>query len=135
MAVYRHDRRRRITLVMLIITSLVLITLDQQGTGVVGSVRSAAQDVISPLQSVADDAISPVRDFFDSLGRADDLKAENDKLRRQNADLRSQLLAGKDALAQAEEFRQLVDLPTQADYDSVFAAVIDGPTGNFANTF
>ena len=59
MAVYRQDRRRRITLVLLIITSLVLITLDQQGTGVVCTLRSGAQDVISPLQDVADSAISP----------------------------------------------------------------------------
>jgi cell shape-determining protein MreC len=73
MAVYRHDRRRRMTLVMLIITSLVLITLDQQGTGALGSIRTAAQDVISPLQDLADSAISPVSDFFDSLGRANEL--------------------------------------------------------------
>ncbi len=87
MAVYRQDRRRRLTLVLLIITSLVLITLDQQGTGVVSTLRSAAQDVVSPLQDVADRAISPASDFFDCLGRADELQAENERLRRQNAGL------------------------------------------------
>ena len=65
-----------------IVTSLVLITLDQQGTGVVSTLRSTAQDVISPLQDVADNAISPVTDFFDSLGRGNELEAENARLRR-----------------------------------------------------
>jgi rod shape-determining protein MreC len=135
MVVYRHDRRRRITLVMLIITSLVLITLDQQGTGVVGSLRTAAHDVVSPLQSVADDVISPVDDFFSSLGRADALKAENDRLRRENTDLRSRLFANRSAIAEAKDIGDLVDLPTIADYDSVFATVTDGSTGNFEHTF
>jgi rod shape-determining protein MreC len=135
MAVYRHDRRRRITLVMLIITSLVLITLDQQGTGVVGSLRTAAQDVVAPLQDLADDAISPVSDFFDSLGRSDDLRAENERLRRQNAGLRSQVFAAKQAIAQAEEFEQLRDLPRIEDFDSVIASVTDGSASNFARTF
>ena len=102
MAVYRQDRRRRITLVMLIITSLVLITLDQQGTGVVATLRSTAQDVISPLQDVADSAISPVTDFFDSLGRGNELEAENERLRRQNAGLKSQIAANQSAVADAE---------------------------------
>src|SRR5262249_51454038 len=99
MAVYRQDRRRRITLVMLIITSLVLITLDQQGTGVIGTLRSGAQDVISPLQRLADDAISPVTDFFDGLGRGDELQKENDRLRSENAELKGQVAAAQAAIA------------------------------------
>ena len=135
MAVYRQDRRRRITLVMLIITSLVLITLDQQGTGVVATLRSTAQDVISPLQDVADSAISPVTDFFDSLGRGNELEAENERLRRQNAGLKSQIAANQSAVATAKALRELADLPDIADYDSVFASVVDGSTGNFERTF
>jgi rod shape-determining protein MreC len=135
MAVYRQDRRRRITLVMLIITSLVLITLDQQGTGVVGAVRSAAQDVIAPVQDVADDVITPVTDFFDRLGRADELQAENERLRRKNAELQSVAAAAQAALADLAELREAQDLPNIADYDGVFANVVDGSTGNFERTF
>jgi rod shape-determining protein MreC len=135
MAVYRQDRRRRITLVMLIITSLVLITLDQQGTGVVASLRSTAQDVISPLQDVADTVISPVTDFFDSLGRGNELEAENERLRRDVAGLKSEIAANKSTVADAQGVKELVDLPDIADYDSVFASVVDGSTGNFERTF
>src|SRR5262245_66483860 len=99
MAVYRQDRRRRITLVLLIVTSLALITFDQRDSGVVRSLRSVAQDVVSPIQGVADDAISPVTDFFDDIGQAGRLRDENAALRRANADLRSQLAANQDALA------------------------------------
>lgn len=135
MAVYRQDRRRRITLVLLIVTSLALITFDQRDSEVVRSIRSFAQDVVSPIQGVADDAISPVTDFFDSIGQAGQLRDENAALRRSNADLRSQLAANQDALAEANAVRELLDLPRFADYDSVFATVVDGSTGNFESTF
>jgi rod shape-determining protein MreC len=135
MAVYRQDRRRRITLVLLIVTSLALITFDQRDSSVVRSIRSTAQDVISPIQGVADDAISPVTDFFDNIGEAGRLRDENEQLRSANADLRSQLAANADALAEANAVRETLDLPRQADYDSVFASVVDGSTGNFERTF
>jgi rod shape-determining protein MreC len=120
---------------MLIVSSLVLITLDQQGTGVVATLRSGAQDLISPLQDVADSAISPVTDFFDSLGRGNELQAENERLQRQNAGLKSQIAANQSAVADAKALRDLADLPDIADYDSVFASVVDGSTGNFERTF
>ena len=60
MDVYRQDRRRRFTLVLLVITSLALISLDERGTGIIDSARTAAQDVVAPVQDLADDAINPV---------------------------------------------------------------------------
>jgi rod shape-determining protein MreC len=135
MAVYRQDRRRRITLVLLIVTSLALITFDQRDSSVVRSLRSTAQDVVSPIQGVADDAISPVTDFFDNIGEAGRLRDENEQLQSANADLRSQLAQNQDALAEANAVRELLDLPRQADYDSVFASVVGGSTGNFERTF
>jgi cell shape-determining protein MreC len=77
--VYRQDRRRRVTLVLLIITSLVLISLDERGSGVINSARTAAQDVVSPIQNLADHVFNPVTDFFDGLGRANELQSASSR--------------------------------------------------------
>jgi hypothetical protein len=67
--VYRHDRRRRLTLALLVLTSLALITLDERGSGLINSARSAAQDVVSPVQQLADDVVNPASDWLSSIGR------------------------------------------------------------------
>jgi rod shape-determining protein MreC len=121
--------------VLLVISSLVLVTLDEQGSGVVASLRSAAQDIMSPVQNLADDATSPVTGFFDSLGRADELKAENDRLRSKIAGLQSQIAVGQAAQADLARLRDILDLPRIADYDGVVANVVDGSIGNFERTF
>ena len=41
-------------LVLLVITSLALVSLDERGSGIINSARTAAQDVVSPLQDLAD---------------------------------------------------------------------------------
>lgn len=135
MVVYRHDRRRRLTLVLLVITSLALISLDERGSGIINSARTAAQDVVSPVQSLADDAINPVTDWFDGLGRADELQAENERLREQLDAARSQVAAAKGSLAELSELRKLADLPTIDDSTGVTAEVISQGTGNFERTF
>ena len=135
MDVYRHDRRRRLTLVLLVITSLALISLDERGSGIINSARTAAQDVVSPVQTLADDAINPVTDWFDGLGRADELQAENERLREQLDAARSQVAAAKGSLAELSELRKLADLPTIDDSTGVTAEVISQGTGNFERTF
>jgi rod shape-determining protein MreC len=133
--VYRHDRRRRLTLVLLVITSLALISLDERGSGIINSARTAAQDVVSPLQTLADDIINPVSDWFDGLGRADELQAENDRLQRQLDAARSEIAAAKGSLAELTELKQILDLPTIDDSTGVTAEVISQGTGNFSRTF
>jgi rod shape-determining protein MreC len=132
--VYRQSRRRRITLFLVVITSLALISLDKSGAGVIGTARSAAQDVVAPLQNLADDAINPVRDFFDGLGRGNELEAENQKLRRQLAAAQAAAQQGEAATRQLQELNSLYDLPQVSDYDGVVASVVDGPTDNFSRT-
>jgi rod shape-determining protein MreC len=133
--VYRQDRRRRVTLVLLILTSLVLISLDERGSGLINSARTAAQDVVSPVQHLADNVFTPVTDFFDGLGRANELQSENEQLRRELAQAKSQAAAGAAARARIKELDGLLDLSTVEDYNGVVADVVDQETGNFDRTF
>ena len=134
MVVYRQGRRRRISLILIVVTSLALISLDQSGAGVVSTARTAAQNIVSPLQNLVDDAINPVTNFFDSLGRADELEAENAQLRRKLAAAEGAVAEGQAATRQLEEIKGLLDIPQIADYDGIVASVVDGPVDNFSRT-
>ena len=70
-------------LVLLVITSLALVSLDERGSGIINSARTAAQDVVSPIQSLADDVFNPASDWLDGLGRANELQDQNEKLQRE----------------------------------------------------
>ena len=135
MVVYRQDRRRRLTLVLLVITSLVLISLDERGSGILDTVRSAAQDVISPAQNVVDDLVNPVADFFDSLGRADELDAENAELRRRIAALEGEVERSRVAADENDSFREVFDIPQLEDAGGIVAEVVSGSVDNFRRTW
>jgi rod shape-determining protein MreC len=122
--VYQRDRRRRVTLALLVLTSIVLISLDQRGSGLLNTTRSGVQDVIAPVQHLADDAINPAVDWVNGLGRADELQDENQRLRRKLAEARTAAAAGIVASARLRELDKLFDLPTIADYDGVVANVV-----------
>jgi rod shape-determining protein MreC len=131
----RPDRRRRFTIVLLVITSLALVSLDERGSGIIDSVRTGAQDVVSPLQRLADDVINPVSDWLDGLGRANELQDENEKLRRQLDAAKSEIASAKASLARLSELEQVLDLPDVADGDAETADVIDSAAGNFSRAF
>lgn len=135
MVVYRHDRRRRVTLILLVITSLALMSLDQRGSGIINSARTVAQDVVSPLQTLADDVVNPASDWLDGLGRANELQAENQRLQRQLADARSEVAAAKGSAALLHELQRILDLPTIEDSNAVTAEVITQRADNFTRTF
>lgn len=135
MDISRHDRRRRFTLVLLVVTSLALVSLDEQGSGIIDSARTAAQDVVSPLQHLADDVINPVTNWFDGLGRASELQDANAKLRRQLDAAKAEIAAAKASLADLKTLKQVLDLPDIADGTAVTAEVVDSAAGNFSRAF
>jgi rod shape-determining protein MreC len=131
----RHDRRRRLTLVLLIITSLALVSLDERGSGIIDSARTAAQDVVSPLQDAADGVIDPASDWLDGLGRANELQDQNAKLRRQLDAAHAEIAAAKASLARLAELETVLDIPEIADGDAITADVVDSAGGNFSRAF
>jgi rod shape-determining protein MreC len=129
-----HDRRRRLTLVLLVVTSLALVSLDERGSGIIDSARTAAQDVVAPVQNLADDAINPAADWIDGLGRANELQDQNEKLQRELDAARAQIAAGKADQVELDNLRAIADLPDISDGDAVTAEVVGQGPGNFSRS-
>ena len=68
MVVYQPDRRRRVVLVLLVLTALALISFDERGSGTIDTARSAAADVIQPVRDASSDAFNPVTDWLGEPG-------------------------------------------------------------------
>jgi rod shape-determining protein MreC len=135
-AVYRRTSRRRSVLILLVLTSITLITLDARGngSGVTRTIRDAARDSMAPVQSAVDDVLSPVDDWVDGVTRSADLKQENRVLRRQLAQARGEAAASRGALRENKELRSLAHLPYAQGLPGVTAQVVLGSPGNFEST-
>jgi rod shape-determining protein MreC len=88
-----NNRRARTVLVLLLLASFVLITLDARrpDASPVEPLRSAASAVFGPLESAAATVLGPVTGVSGYFGDLERLRAENAQLRRQNDRLLSRL--------------------------------------------
>lgn len=136
MAVYRRASRRRSVLILLVLTSITLITLDARGNngGVTGTMRDAARDSMAPVQSAVDDVLSPVNDWIDGVTRSSQIKQENRVLRRELAEARGQAAESQGALRENKELRALQRLPWAPGLRGITAQVVGGSPGNFEST-
>jgi rod shape-determining protein MreC len=134
MVVYRRESRRRPILVLIVVTSLALITLDTGGNGAISSVRHAARDAIAPVQGVVEDAFDPVENLFEGVTEVDSLKEENARLRARISELEGTVGQERAIGEQVAELQRLLDLPGIEDATGVVARVIGGPPGNFERT-
>jgi len=130
LAVYRRGNRR-VILVLLLVTSVTLITLDVRGAGPIGGARGLAHDVVAPVASVADRVFSPVGDWIGGVTHAGSLKDENARLRKQLEELRGNAAQNRAFESENQELSKLLDLPYTEDRDAVAARVVSGSPGNF----
>jgi rod shape-determining protein MreC len=136
LAVYRRSARRRSIVILLVITSVTLITLDQRGSGsgVIGSIRSGAHDVVSPVQRGVHDMVQPVSDWFDGVTSRGTLSSDNRKLRQQVQALRNRVGQTKTLEDEVKRLRDVLGLSFVGNLKTVAAQVITGAPGNFDNT-
>ena len=130
MVVYRRGSRRSI-LLLLLVTSVALITLDVRGSGPITGARGIAHDVVAPIASVADRVFSPVGDWIGGVTRAGTLKDENARLRKEIEELRGNAAQNRAFESENEELAKLLDLPYTEDSDAIAARVVSGSPGNF----
>jgi rod shape-determining protein MreC len=133
-AISRRTGRSRLTLALLILTSLAVLTLDFRDTGVVEGARRAAATVFSPFRGVARTVSSPFSDAWNGVTDYGDLEKENDELQERLADIEGDRAAADAAIAENEALKDLLDLPFLGDIPTVVADVIGGPPSNFSHT-
>jgi rod shape-determining protein MreC len=130
---YRDSRRIRVALALLILTSFTLITVDYRagnGTALRG-LRTAAAAVFGPVARAVTSAVRPVGNALSTLGDLGSLDEEAKRLRSENADLRNQLHQVDDLRRENDELRRLNGLTTRGGYKTVRCRVVGVGPDNF----
>lgn len=133
MAVYRRTSRPRFTLLLLVLTALTLLTLDERsnGLGFVDAARDGARDVFAPVKDAADSVFSPVTNFFQGALHYGDVEADNGRLREQLAERNIGSLRAADADREREALLDLAGLDFVGDIPTVAARVVLTPATGF----
>ena len=126
--------RSRYTLLLLVLTSVTLLTLDSRGFGPLDSARDGVLDFFSPVGEAADGALEPVRDGWDGATGYEALREENEALRQQILDLEGQLADGQAAREELVQLQAALDLPYVGEIPTVQARVSSGGVTNFDDT-
>ncbi len=131
----RNGGRARLLLVVLIVTSLFLITLDLRGVKVIEGFKQGTQTVLSPFQRAGAVVLNPVKDFISDVSNLGRTGNQIEKLKAENAKLKIDLLNRKNADAQLEQLKAILDLAGTAGYKVVNAKVISqGSSQSFSQT-
>jgi len=136
LAVYRRPARSRFTLLLLVLTSITLLTLDYRGagSGVISTVKDGVRDAFGPVQRTSDRVFAPVGDFVGGILHYGDVESENERLRREVASLRGDLYRADDADRERRALLDQLDLPLPEDIPRVDARVVSTSPSNFAFT-
>ena len=127
----RNGGRARLLLVTLIVTSLFLITLDLRGVKVIDGFTQGTQTVLSPFQRASSAVLTPVKNFLSDVTHLGRTRNQIEKLKAENAKLKSELINRKNADAQLEQLKDILDLAGTAGYKIVNAKVISHGSSQF----
>jgi rod shape-determining protein MreC len=131
--VYRRSRRHRFLLVLLLLTSVTVITLDERGQGsdAIDSVRRTARDTFGSVEDGAADAFSPVADFFTGVFDYRSLKDENRRLQDKVDQLETRDVLADQIARENEELKKNQNLEFAAQIPTTAARVVTMSPSNF----
>lgn len=134
MALPRRTGRSRLTLALLILTSIAVLTLDFRGSGIVRGARGVVATVLSPFEGVTRTLTSPFRNGWDGITKYGDVKDENDRLRERVAELEGDVVEDENAADELADLLAATQIPWIGDIEQAAARVVSGPASNFSHT-
>ena len=130
MPIYSVSRRRAI--VLLVLSSVLLITVDLRGNAVIVRARSVFARVLSPFETAGRAVATPVRNAWRGATDYDRLERENERLYDEIARQKGDQLTARAIVSDYQELLTLNGLT--AKYPTVTARVVGESPGNFRQT-
>ena len=132
---YGGDNRGRLLLIVLIVTSLFLVTLDLRGVKVIDGLRTGTHTALAPVQKAGSWVVRPFRDFLSDVTHLGRTRNQIEKLKAENEALRLSLLNRRNADAQLGQLKSILDLAGTGAFKVVGAKVISqGSSTSFTQT-
>lgn len=129
MAIYTAGRRR--TMLILLLTSVLLITLDLRGNAVFNAARTGFGYALRPFEIAGEVVTRPVERMWSGITQVDDLERQNAALQRELDKQRSDQIAGQAALEENRQLRAQLDLDSLNSIDSKTCSIIGSSPSNF----
>jgi rod shape-determining protein MreC len=121
----RDSARTRVVLVLLLLTSFTLVTLDFRGdNGPLSGLRGVAAAIFGPIEATTSAVVRPFAGFVSDVRGFGGADAELERLRKENAELRSQLRTSELARARANDLDKLLGLAARGQYKVLPARVV-----------
>ncbi len=129
MAIYSAGRRR--TIIILLLSSVLLITLDLRGNAVFNAARSGFEYALRPFEIAGDVVTRPASRLWRGMTEIDELEDENQRLQQQLDAQRSDQIAAQNALIENRDLRAFLGLESLTAFDRVTASIIGSSPSNF----
>ncbi len=132
----RRSRRPRTTLILLVLASLTIITVDARGGFhvVTSGVRSVAADAFAPVRSGVDAIVEPIGSFLAGSVHYGAVREQNAKLQQEIDQMKEDKAGQSDAEQALKQLSALLDLPYLQNLQTVPAEVTNYGTSDFAAT-
>ena len=132
MALYSMGRRR--VIVLLVLTSVLLITLDLRGNALIDRGRSVMALLLEPFDSAARTMTGPVINAWNGVVNYDELRRENESLRAEIDTQRGAEIEARASILEYQELLTLNRLLGSGGYPTVTAQVQGAAPSNFQYT-
>lgn len=125
----------RLTPAVLILLCVTLVAFHKTGTLPVERLRVSVTDFMAPVLAAVSKPFAVVADSFDGLTTIRELKADNMRLREENAKLQLWYESALKLQAENQSFRELLNVKADPALVFVTARVISDPGGAFVKSF
>jgi rod shape-determining protein MreC len=128
MAIYSVGRKR--VILALLLTTVLLLTLDLRGNPVIDAAREGFTRVMRPVETATGVVTNPIERIWRGITDYDDLERENVALQEQVDRLIGTQAAAEAAVIEGRELQALYSLPSLSGIDTEVARVVGYAANN-----